>query len=207
MNSIYLQQRELSDSYIPYVSEMIITKLNLDPEKWKVLVTSFEQDTQEAADLILTDGDKEYKIALRLRSNSYIEKYFFDFTIRHAYKNGSKTEYEKVLVGEHADLMFYGFMEGKKVSRWLMFSLDEFRNQHETRPSGRVTPQPHIHYSLRKNTDKINDFYAYDIMSFKNHEDLILIHSDGYFSDVISKKLGSLSIHKIKPKKERIDGY
>jgi len=206
-NIVYENQRKQSDSYIPYVSRVIINSLGLDPAIWSIRVTTPEQDMKQAADLILTDGNVEYMIALRTRQQKYVEfGYFNDFTIRHEYKAGHKTEYEKILVGGYADMMFYGFQSGEKINRWLFMLVDEFRCQHDV-INGIATPQDHIKYSLRENTDGKNDFYAYDINSFKNHDKLIIAHSDGYFKDVLTKTYGGVTTHSMKLKKDRIDGY
>jgi len=206
-NIVYERQRIKSDSYIPYVSQKIIKSLGLDPSIWSIHVTTPEQDMKEAADLILTDGKVEYMIALRNRQQKYVEMgYYYDFTIRHEYKAGHKTEYEKILIDGYADMMFYGFQSGEKINRWLFMLVDEFRCQHKI-VNGVAVPQDHIKYSLKENTDGRNDFYAYDINSFKNHDKLIIAHSDGYFKDVTTKTYGGITTHTLKLKSERIDGY
>jgi len=205
-NCDYEKQREWSDSYIPYVSQLIINGLHLNPNVWYILVTSFDQDTQEAADLILTDGKEEFMIALRLRNASYMDRYPFDFTVRREYTEGYKTEYEKIMEG-FADMMFYGFRDGNNVVRWALLLMDEFRDQHEF-VGGEWIPQDHIVFERRDNKDGRNCFNGYDINTFKNKDKLILACSDGYFDDVVVTKIPGLKtgVYKLKNKEDRIDG-
>lgn len=205
-NCDYEKQREWSDSYIPHVSKLIINALGLNPNIWSVVVTSFDQDTQEAADLILTDGKEEFMIALRLRNASYMDRFCFEFTIRREYAKGYKTEYIKIMEG-FADMMFYGFRDGNKVVRWVLLLMDEFRNQHEF-INGEWRPCEHVIFETSTNKDGRNCFNGYDINTFKNKNKLIIAHSEGYFSDVIVTKFPGLraGLYKLKNKEDRKDG-
>lgn len=203
----YDEQRSWSDSYIPYVSRTIINALNLDPNIWCIKVTTPEQDMKEAADLILTDGDEEFMIALRLRNASYMADYPFDFTIRREYTAGYKTEYEKIMDG-FADMMFYGFRDGDKIVRWVFMNMDEFRLQHKyDAVQCAWVPKSYIEYERRNNRDGRNCFNGYDINSFPSHDNLIISHSPGYFKDVVVKNIPGLRLpmYSLKKKKDRID--
>jgi len=203
-NCDYEKQREWSDSYIPYVSRLIINGLHLDPNIWRILVTSFDQDTQEAADLILTDGKEEFMIALRLRNASYMDRYPFDFTIRREYTDGYKTEYEKIMEG-FADMMFYGFRDGNKIVRWVFLSMDVFRSHHEC-IDGEWKPKDGVVFERMGNKDGRNCFNGYDINTFQHN--LIILHSKGYFEDVDVTTIPGLKtgVYKLKNKEDRIDG-
>jgi hypothetical protein len=203
----YEEQRNWSDSYIPFVSRTIINSLNLDPNIWHIKVTTPEQDMKEAADLILTDGDEEFMIALRLRNRSYMADYPFDFTIRREYTAGYKTEYEKIMEG-FADMMFYGFREGNKIVRWVFMSMDEFRFQHMYDDAeSEWYPKDYIVYQRKDNRDGRNCFNGYDILSFPNIKDLIITHSPGYFEDVVITNIPGLSstVYRLKRQEERLD--
>lgn len=203
----YEVQREWSDSYIPYVSRIIIDALKLDPSVWYIIVTTPEQDMKEAADLILTNGKEEFMIALRLRNASYMSRYPFEFTIRREYTAGHKTEYQKMMEG-FADMMFYGFRDGNKIVRWVFLLVDEIRNQHFHAENGEWYPLNHIKFERKDNTDGRNCFNGYDINSFENKDKLITAHSAGYFEDVTVREISGLDAHvyTLKPTEDRIDG-
>ena len=208
MKNKYEEQRQWSDSYIPTVSRIIINCLGLDPNVWHIKVTSFDQDTKEAADLILTDGDEEFMIALRLRNAMYMKQYPLDFTIRREYTEGYKTEFEKIMEG-FADMMFYGFRDGNRVVRWVFLSMDAFRLEHHYSDiHGEWIGKPHVLYERRDNHDGRNCFHAYKITSFEN-PNLIIAHSPGYFEDVKTNvyegKGVTITTHTLKPKEQRLD--
>jgi len=203
--NIYKDQREWSDALIPTAVPSILQVLNLDPDVWDIYETTPEQDMNEAADLVLTNGIEVYKIAYRIRNGSYINKYPYDFTVRRQYTKGYKTEYEKILADGFADFMFYGFRLNNKIVRWVFILLDAYRAEHYQDENGIWLPNKYLKYELLKNTDGINDFYGYDITSFKNKK-IIIGHSLGYTEDVVTKILpGNVVWHEIKSLDLRLD--
>ncbi len=210
-DNLYTSQRFWSDKLIPHVSPKILSGLQMDPIYWSVLISSFDQDTKEACDLIVTDGRIEYFTALRLRNKSYVMSYPFDFTIRNVSHAGAKTEFVKIHEG-YSDIMFYGFRDGITVPRWIILDLDVYRSQHYfDSKSGLYKPEPHIKYQIKENTDNRNNFYAYDLMSFNNRDKLVLAHSPGYYADVdirfLPKSDGTrFANYNIKTKGELLDG-
>jgi len=165
----YNSQRAWSDSYIPQVNKILYEVLPID-DSFDIKVTSDEIDMKEAADLAIVGHGQEIRIALRLRKQKYMKTYPYDFTIRYEYTDGYKTEFEKIAEG-HADLMFYGFVDGKSIIRYLFLDLDQVREE---------INELYIVYEENPNNDGINKFRGYDIRSFKN-ENLIIATSDGFF--------------------------
>jgi hypothetical protein len=185
----YEKQRKWSDDLIPQVIPLILNALRLSPDIWRIVETTPEQDMTEAADLILTNGETEYMIALRLREEKYMIEYPFDFTIRREYTQGYKTEYEKVLADRFADLMFYGFKVDGKIVRWVLLHMDAYRDEHWFDEERQLwLPQDHISFDIRENHDGRNNFIGYDINSFKNPK-LVIAHNAGYYDDVITQYL------------------
>ena len=172
--------------------------------------TTKEVDMTEAADLILSNStmlmpNTDCRIGSRVRDEKPLSNWPYDFTIRHAYTAGHKTEFGKVVGDGHCDMNFYGFVVDGIIVRWVIISFDEFRNQHEM-VNGVLVPMSHLKYSLEKNTDGKNDFFAYDINSFKNLDNLVLECSEGYFNDIkINNLPGVPMFYSHKRKKDRID--
>lgn len=82
---------------------------------WLIEEATFEEDTREATDLrVLTLGDM--RIAVRMRRYQYFRAYPNEFTIRCSTRNGSPSEYDKILSG-WGDYFFYGFVD----SQWSRF--------------------------------------------------------------------------------------
>ena len=205
-NNNYKENRKWSDDVMPQVMEIF---LNLMPPDagWEIRETSKNIDMTEAADLILFNtitGD-ECRIGSRVRDTYALEQWPTDFTIRHAYTAGHKTEYTKVGEDGHCDMNFYGFVVDGVIVRWVIIDFDEFRNQHEF-VDGVLVPMAHLKYSLEKNTDGKNDFFAYDINSFKNLDKLIVACSPGYLHDIEEKRLPGVPVFwSVKRKELRMD--
>lgn len=117
----YSDDRSWSDRFIPLIKQTIGMHL--------LAVSTFEQDTKEAADLVVLTASP-LKIACRVRKHQYLSKYGNEFTIRKSRPNGSKTEYEKIIDG-FGNWMFYAFSnpsdDGSGFSKWWIFSLYAFR--------------------------------------------------------------------------------
>jgi len=164
----YNHNRHWSDKFLPQVIQV------LSCGKANVSITPFSIDVKEAADLII-EADLEYQkdlyAAVRLRKSSYTSRYPFEFTVRYQYTAGYKTEYEKIMEG-FADIMFYGFVIGNSIARWIILDMDVFRAEAEKDYIARVH---------KYNADGRNSFYAFDVRTFKGN--IILGHSEGYFGE------------------------
>lgn len=111
--------RRWSDAFIPAIKK-IVGPLLLEE-------SSFEVDTQQAADLVVLNA--RYKtIACRVRRHGYADTYGYEFTIRSKRDTGAKTELEKIVDG-FGDWMFYGHAHenGMDISRWMVINLPAWR--------------------------------------------------------------------------------
>ena len=115
----YSADRRWSDAFIPAIKK-IVGPLLLEE-------SSFEVDTQQAADLVVMNA-RDKTIACRVRRSGYAERYGYEFTIRSQRDSGAKTEREKIIDG-FGDWMFYGHAhtDGMNVSRWMVVSLPALR--------------------------------------------------------------------------------
>jgi hypothetical protein len=200
----YTDNRNWANEVMPQVMEII---LNLMPpnQGWQIRETPEDIDMTEAADLILYNGDMECRIGVRVRDTYALDNWPYDFTIRHAYTDGYKTEFGKVVGDGYCDMNFYGFVVDGKIVRWVVIDFNEFRNQHEM-VNDVLVPMAHLEYTLEHNTDGRNNFFAYDIMSFENHDRLVLDCSEGYFNDVkVTNLPGVPKFYSHRSKAERID--
>ncbi len=111
--------RRWSDAFIPAIKK-IVGPLLLEE-------SSFEVDTQQAADLVVLNA-RDKTIACRVRRSGYADRYGHEFTIRAKRDSGAKTELEKIVDG-FGDWMFYGHAHenGMDVSRWMVISLPALR--------------------------------------------------------------------------------
>lgn len=115
----YAEDRRWSDGLIPVIKK-IVGPLLLEE-------SSFEVDTQQAADLVVLNA-RDKTIAARVRRHGYVDSYGFDFTIRAKRDSGAKTELEKFVDG-FGDWMFYGHasVDGLGIDRWMVISLPAWR--------------------------------------------------------------------------------
>lgn len=115
----YAIDRRWSDAFIPAIKK-IVGPLLLEE-------SSFEVDTQQAADLVVLNA-RDKTIACRVRRSGYADRYGNEFTIRAKRDSGAKTELEKIIDG-FGDWMFYGHADpdGINVCRWMVISLPALR--------------------------------------------------------------------------------
>lgn len=115
----YDKDRRWSDGFIPAI-KAIVGPLLLEE-------SSFEVDTQQAADLVVMNA-RDKTIACRVRRCGYADRYGNEFTIRAKRDTGTKTELEKIIDG-FGDWMFYGHAapDGMNISRWMVISLPALR--------------------------------------------------------------------------------
>lgn len=115
----YSSDRRWSDAFIPAIKK-IVGPLLLEE-------SSFEVDTQQAADLVILNA-RDKTIAARVRRAGYADRYPYEFTVRSKRDNGARTELEKMVDG-FGDWMFYGHAheDGMNVSRWMVINLASWR--------------------------------------------------------------------------------
>jgi hypothetical protein len=87
----------------------------------------FKEDVQHNTDLIVLTL-KPYRIACRVRTYEYFERYPKEFTIRSSRPSGVETELQKMLSG-WGDYIFYGFenKDNSSLCAWILGDLDIFR--------------------------------------------------------------------------------
>lgn len=98
----YREDRSWSDQFIPSIKQIVGPYL--------LVPASFELDAKEATDLLVFKA-RDIRIAARMRSAEYAERYPFDFTLRSSRDSGSETELSKIVAG-WGDWLFYGFDGG-----------------------------------------------------------------------------------------------
>lgn len=169
-NPGYLDRRKWSDQFIDSVRQILAPHV--------IKVASFEQDTQQASDMVITPIGG---IAIRVRSHEYIKKYPLDFTIRS--KNGnSKTELHKLLEGTLADWVFYGFVNQPEntIIRWYIVDANVWRQQMLTSKWQKYIDNQNNH---RINKDKTTALLPFRLLSFYDCLDDLLVAASG---DVIA---------------------
>lgn len=159
----YKENREWSDQFIPQIKQIVGPYLL---EK-----SSFEVDTQQAADLVVITA-RSLTIACRVRKPGYYEKWSNEFTIR-SRNNGHRTELQKITDG-WGDWMFYGHATSglitpdNTIHAWMLINLNAFRaqlirNRRQLRKGQKVNEPPDGTY-----------FTWFDITSFADNPALII---------------------------------
>lgn len=114
----YRENRSWSDKFIPHIRAIVGPCL--------LVPSSFEQDTEQAADLVVLKG-RNMDIAARVRRPGYL-KYRHEFTIRSKPLSGAKTELHKILEG-WGDWLFYAHAadDEESLCHWMIVDLHEWR--------------------------------------------------------------------------------
>lgn len=162
--SFYDRNRQWSDLYIDEIKR-IIGPYVLD-------VSSFDQDVQEATDLIVIKAG-DFRIACRVRRPGFFPRYRYDFTVRSLNGSGSQTELDKIYSG-WASMMFYGHAEhgdAPVIKNWMLVDLNAFRYHCIANPD-------RVHYKSCINSEDGNHFAVFDIRHFVG-DPKILIASQG----------------------------
>jgi hypothetical protein len=172
----YSNDRPWSDSFIPELRRLIGPHL-LSP-------SSFEQDTCEAADLVVLKA-RDMTIACRVRRPEYAMNFRGEFTLRCKRDSGAKTELAKVAEG-WGDWFFYGFATGVGVGiyPWSLIDLSAFRaafvRQGFTRNGSSTTPT--VNWGRRSNGDG-TAFAWFEIASFPSFPPLVIASSSSSLAD------------------------
>lgn len=151
--SRYQSARAFSDRYIPTIQKIVGQHL-LKP-------ASFELDADEATDLIVMTA-RDIRIAARVRNDTYLDRYGYEFTIRSKVRSGVDTELDKVRRGM-AQWMFYGFgaPDSDQIPHWWLIDLNAFCSA----LSGMGLGGPRVQYGVQRNKDG-SEFHWFDLRSF-----------------------------------------
>ena len=162
----YQEDRRWSDQFIPEIKRLVGPHL--------LGVSSFEQDTREAADLVVLRANL-VTIACRVRRPGFADRYGNEFTIRSARTNGVTTELEKIVNG-WGDWMFYGHSDISEsgFDLWWLLDLSAWRAHliREKMVGGR-----RIRRGQKSNFDGATEFVWFDITSFVGEPNLVLAGS------------------------------
>lgn len=158
----YAESRAWSDKWIREIARIVGPFL--------IVPTTFEQDTKQAADLIVLQG-RHMTLAARMRRHGYADKYPDEFTLRYRLDSGTKTEFSKIVDG-WGDWFFYGHASEDEfeIERWMLIDLNAFR-AHWTREGWRTNRK--IAYKDRSNLDGTH-FRAFDSTTFIGDPKLII---------------------------------
>ena len=117
--SIYSEKRKWSDQFMPEVKEIV--------GKYIMTFASIEDDVNRNTDLTII-GAMPVRIACRVRSGKYLERYGDQFTLRTGVISGNETEFGKVMKG-FGDFIFYGIanQEETAIQTWFIGDLSVFR--------------------------------------------------------------------------------
>ncbi len=163
--SNYPEQRAWSDKFIPAIQQ-IVGPLLLTP-------APFELDAKQATDLIVLNA-RDMRIAARVRTHKYFEKYGSEFTVRSQTKSGAETELSKMTNG-FGDWMFYGHANKTETGfiLWSVINLHHWR-------AALIRDKGGIKTSKQHNTDGTG-FVSFDIRSFPKTPPLLIATSDEKF--------------------------
>lgn len=117
-----------------------------------------EEDAERNTDLMVLKMDA-VRIACRVRTVGYQEKYDNEFTVRSTRPSGAKTELRKIIEG-WGDYMFYGFGDGVNLSSWHLLDLKVFRSAFLTMVYKRKVPKQ------KMNHDNSSGFIPFEINKF-----------------------------------------
>jgi len=111
--------KKWSDKFLIEIKRILGEHLITEP--------SVEEDMEHNTDLIVLKFDS-VRIACRIRTYDYFERYPNDITIRSERPSGVKTELTKIIEG-WGDYLFYGFSnkDATALKKWKLISLNEFR--------------------------------------------------------------------------------
>jgi hypothetical protein len=120
----------------------------------------YEEDAEHNTDLVVLKLEP-VRIACRVRTYQYYERYPDEFTIRSDRPSGNKTELAKIVEG-WGDYILYGFCteDESRLTAWTLGNLDVFRlwfNQYIVKHKGRL---PGI---VQNNHDGSSSFRAFRI--------------------------------------------
>lgn len=138
-----------SDRFLPEIKMILGRRFISEP--------AVEEDALRNTDLIVFKMEA-IRVACRVRTRDYYEKYADEFTIRSVRPSGVETELGKILAG-WGDYLFYGFGHGERLCDWRIGDLNVFRLWFQrktwTLPAGVLPGKP------RENRDGSSGFRVF----------------------------------------------
>ena len=118
----WVRDKRWSDRYLPEIKPILGAHLISEPP--------IEEDAERNTDLMVLRMDA-VRIACRIRTHEYMERYGDEITIRSGRPSGAKTELAKIIEG-WGDYFFYGFADEQedKLALWILGDLKAFRLYH-----------------------------------------------------------------------------
>lgn len=156
-------RHEASDRFMEQVKQIVGPRL--------LVKAPLEVDLREATDLmVMKSGD--FRLAVRVRTPGYFDRYPDDFTLRHWLRGNVPSELSKIKQG-YADWMFYGHQLTESprdgFRNWRLFNLDAIRVHHCQRQD------PRIITSVIPNKDGYTALQRFNYLSFPKEEPKLLI--------------------------------
>lgn len=138
-----------------------------------VEVSSFQMDTEEAADFVLPMATVAFRTRREFdpRGRRYSEQYPNQFTIRLSRSSGVATEYDKIMDG-YGDFMLYAHQAGEGLGLWHMLDLSVLRCAQADHTCGLTK----LTFFDKTNTNDggKTGFRAYDLTSFDAHYPIVV---------------------------------
>lgn len=143
--------KQWSDRFLPEIKMILGLHLIGEPP--------IEEDCERNTDLIVLKMEA-VRIACRVRSHKYFQRYPQDITIRSGRPSGAKTELTKIIEG-WGDYFFYGFSDEQEQSlvAWRLCDLGAFRlffNRYIVMNKGEMPG------AVKVNKDGSSDFLAFN---------------------------------------------
>lgn len=140
-----------SDRFLPEIKAILGVHLIGEPP--------VEEDAGHNTDLIVLKMEA-VRIACRVRTYEYYQRYPDEFTVRAERPSGNKTELAKIVEG-WGQYMFYGFSDEpqQQLIAWVLLDLNVFRLWH----SSYLVNHKSLPGKLQSNTDGSSKFYVYQI--------------------------------------------
>ena len=129
-----------------------------------IKVAPLKDDMELNTDLIMPNGAR---VSCRIRSCTYMEQYFGQFTIRTLRPSGTKSELDKIRDG-WGDFILYGYAnrEGTGLAYWFIGDLEVFRNYLKSYMEQNQGNLPGTEHMNRDNSSLFRAFSLEDIPGF-----------------------------------------
>jgi hypothetical protein len=140
-NALVEKQWKWSDKFIPHIKQILSKHFRIGLEAIKV--SPLQEDWRHNSDItILEIGN--IAISCHVRSYQYYKPFGHQVCVRSRYKNGTKTEIDKIRNG-WGDYMLYAFAQptGSRLYAWTLGDLGALRRHilYEMKANGRLPGQ------------------------------------------------------------------
>lgn len=111
--------------WIPVVRQIVGARLLVEAE--------MQADREEATDLIVLESPGMFRVACRLRTPGYVDRFPYDVTVTCRRETGWSCEWDKMVLGDWGDWFFYGHTttdspdDGGSICPWYIIDLAEAR--------------------------------------------------------------------------------